>query len=217
MKDLQAPVDLVRDVFLQQATDFVGACRGLSEIELLDPSRCRGWSRLELLVHVRAGLDEMAATAGVTTDLGPTHDAVSYWTSHPDNRDEDPVPHLLWLRRTASAYGRPAAAVRHLGDATSRAAMVVRGTTDHRVFFQGKVMAMGDFIATWVVELAVHQLDLALGGSAVGAPLARRTLEALAGAQLPPALGDDVAVLVGLGRVPWPDGVENPGAFPVSL
>ncbi|MBT0993365.1 hypothetical protein KIN34_03580 [Cellulomonas sp. DKR-3] len=73
-------------------------------------------------------------------------------------------------------------------------------------------------IATWVVEVAVHQLDLDVGGAPpTGAALARRTLEAIAEHALPEAFGDDEAVLAGLGRTGWPPGVPGRGPFPVSL
>ena len=55
--------------------------------------------------------------------------------------------------------------------------------------FQAGVLTTGDFFATWAVELAVHQLDLAREvdvapptSEALG--LARRTVEALAASGL---------------------------------
>lgn len=211
------PLAEARPVFEQQATDFLAACRALSELDLLDPALCRGWSRLDVVVHVRLGLDEMAAMAGARTARKPTHDAASYWGSYPDGRDEDPVPHILWLRRTAAAYGRPEAAVRHLADAVERVRAVVEQLPDEAVRAQGMVLTAGDFVATWVVELAIHQLDLAAGGSPVGAALARRTLAAIAGAELLPGRADAEAVLAGLGRSPWPDDVTDPEPFPIAL
>lgn len=85
------------------------------------------------------------------------------------------------------------------------AASLPPGTLD----FQGHVLISGDFFASWAVELAVHQLDLARE-TAVAAPhpsgltLARRTAEALLDAARP---GDDeAAVLLGTGRRrPTPD------------
>ncbi len=189
----------------------------MDDLAALDPARCRGWSRLDVIVHVRLGVEEMAATAAAYTDQTPDHDAASYWTSHPDDRDADPVAHILWLRRTASAYSRPASAVHHLRLVADLARRVLVGAPDRVVLFQGKAMTMGDFLATWVVELAVHQLDLGSGGTPVGAALARRTLEAIAGADLPEQLSDADAVLAGLGRIPWPPQTGSPGRFPVSL
>jgi hypothetical protein len=207
-----------RGLFLDQLGDFLDACQGLDDLDLLESSRCRGWSRLELVEHVRIGLAEMAATAAAYTDRAPDHDAATYWARHPDDREVDPVAHVMWLRRTASAYGRPTSAVRRLRDVADSLAGVVSQSPDRTVLFQGKVMTMGDFIATWVTELAVHQLDLGTtADSPVGLPFARRTLEAMADADLPDSIPVRDAVLAGLGRTPGPAGVELPSAFPVSL
>ncbi|MBT0993366.1 maleylpyruvate isomerase N-terminal domain-containing protein [Cellulomonas sp. DKR-3] len=130
MEALTVPLDEARELFVAQAAEFLAACEALSDLELLDPSRCRGWSRLDLLVHVRAGLDEMAADLATPSTAPPDHDAAGYWGSHPDDRDEDVVPHVMWLRRTASAYGRPRAAVRHLADSTGRAVAAVTSAAE---------------------------------------------------------------------------------------
>ena len=47
----------------------------------------------------------------------------------------------------------------HLRDVAA-AARIARGRVpDHPVLFQGKTMTSGDVLTTWVVELAIHQLD----------------------------------------------------------
>lgn len=212
-------------MFAEQLDDFDAACRELNGIAWLDPSRCRGWSRLDLLVHVRTGLDELAATAGVRTDAAPDHDAASYWVPLEDNGAaagtgtgaDGEVARTLWLRRTASAYATPAGALAHFADAAARARAVVAGARDGTVLFQGRAMSMGDFIATWVVELAVHQLDFDVDRDPVHAGLARRTVEALAGTDLPPDLDDGRAVLAAVGRTPWPAGQPAPRPYPLAL
>lgn len=202
----------------RQVGEFVDAARSSDDLELLGPSRCHGWSRLDVVVHVRTGLQEMALGTLAHTGEQPDHDAASYWADHPDDRDDDPVPHILWLRRTAGAYSRPAAAVAHLQDAAEAAVRAVRAMPERTVEFQGKHLRSGDFLATWVVELAVHQLDLDLGeqGSS-GLKWSRLTLEAVAGARLPAGLDDRAAVLVGIGREPCPPACRLPPQFPVSL
>lgn len=219
VRPLSVDLGEARSLFAEQARQFVDVCAGLSDLELLDPSRCRGWSRLEVVAHVRDGMDELAATLGVPTDRAPDHDAAGYWDSHPDDRDDDPVPHILHLRRTASAYARPSGAVRHLADATTRAAAVVSDTPDRVVLFQDKSMTTADVIATWVVELAIHLLDLRVRHAPVpaGAALALRTLEAIAESDVPKGLGTQEALLAALGREPWPLDAPAPAGFPVSL
>lgn len=201
-----------------QVGEFVDGAASWDDLELLGPSRCHGWSRLDVVVHVRMGLQEMALGTLAHSGEEPDHDAASYWTGHPDDRDDDPVPHILWLRRTAAAYSRPSAAVTHLRDAADAAVRAVRAMPEGTVAFQGTVMRSGDFLATWVVELAVHLLDLDLGehGSS-GLEWSRRTLEAVAGARLPVGLDDRTAVLAGIGREPWPAGSATSPHFPVSL
>ena len=92
---------------------------------------------------------------------------------------------------------------------------------DHPVLFQGKTLSSGDFLATWVVELAVHQLDLE---DAAGQPTAgslatvRRTVQAVADVDLPAAWSDEDAALIALGRVPLPDAAADlADVLPISL
>src|SRR4029077_8455872 len=103
--------------------------------------------------------------------------------------------------------------------ATGRIAL--RHMPDHPVLFQGKTMTSGDFLATWVVELAIHQLDL---GEAAGHPtrgslaVVRRTAEALADVDLPHAWSDEDAALIAFGRLPLPnDAGELAAALPLSI
>ena len=74
------------------------------------------------------------------------------------------------------------------------------------VAFQRRVLATGDFLATWAVEPAVHHLDLGreldlAPPAPSGLRLARATVESLLGGALPSAWADEAAVLVGAGRV----------------
>lgn len=204
----------------EQLTGFVGAAESYDDLDLLGPSLCHGWSRLDLLVHVRLGIEEMAAVCAARVDAEPDHDAASYWRSFAED-DDDPVPHILWTRRTASAYARPGDVFRHLRAVVGLAEVALPAMPDHPVLFQGKVMTSGDFLATWVVELAVHQLDLGPGsGSPTPASLAvvRRTVEAVADLDLPATWDDERAALVALGRTPVPDEAAHlRDLLPVSL
>ena len=202
---------------VEQVNQFVAAADALDDMELLGSSRCHGWTALDVIVHVQLGLQEMAVGTTSRTSEAPDRDAASYWRGHPDDRDDDPVPHILWLRRVASAYARPKNAVSHLKDVAETTARAVRAMPESTVEFQGVRMLSGDFLATWVVELAVHQLDLALDGTPAGIDWTRTTLEAVADADLPAGLDDKSAALVGLGRVACPPSVRLPPPFPISL
>jgi hypothetical protein len=202
----------------EQVAEFIAAARSCDDMELLAASPCHGWSKLDVVVHVRMGLQEMAMGTTCLDRGVPDHDAASYWSSHPDNRDEDPVAHILWLRRVASAYGHPAAAVQHLEDVAASALTATCTMGEGVVSFQGSRLRTGDFLGTWVVELAVHQLDLGISDDRPsGLGWARATLEALAGEVLPSGLDDRSAVLLGLGRVSSPWAVDLGPSFPVSL
>jgi hypothetical protein len=214
---LSFPHDDAVTCLVEQVSQFVAAADALDDMELLGSSRCHGWTALDVIVHVQHGLQEMAVGTTSRTSEPPERDAASYWRDQPDDRAEDPVPHILWLRRVSSAYGRPTHAVTHLEGVAETAIRAVRAMPESTVEFQGKRMLSGDFLATWVVELAVHQLDLALDESPVGIGWTRTTLEAVADADLPADLDDKSATLVGLGRVPCPPSVRLSPPFPISL
>jgi Mycothiol maleylpyruvate isomerase N-terminal domain len=204
----------------EQLDLFVDAARSFSDYDLLGPSRLHGWSRLELVVHARLGLEEMAAVCAAQVDDEPDHDAASYWASFAED-DDDRVPHIMWMRRTASAYNRPEGALRHLDDVAAILRIALGRMPDHPVLFQGKVMTSGDFLATWVVELAVHQLDLGADAGHPSAPaleLVRRTVEAVADADLPPSWSAEDTALIALGRAPLPDDAAGlAGVLPISI
>ena len=168
------------------------------------------------MTHVRAGMEEMARGTTARALSGADHDAASYWRGYPDADTVDPVDGILWLRRVASAYTRPVRAVRHLEEVAKQAETAIRAMPECVVDFQGCRLRSGDFLATWVVELAVHQLDLVVAGPpSSGLAWARLTLEALAGTPLPAELDDTDAVLAGLGRVPPP--IPLDASYPVAL
>ncbi|HST48505.1 maleylpyruvate isomerase N-terminal domain-containing protein [Jatrophihabitans sp.] len=195
--------------FAEQVTAFLAAVEPLDDRQLLAASRCHGWAVLDVVVHVRGGLEEMLRGCTAPTADPPTADAASYWTAAAD--PVDPVDGILWTRRTASAYSRPRRAVRHLRDAADAVLVATRQWADaehlagSRVRFQGHVLTAADFLATWAVELAVHQLDLGRDLDVPAPPaaalrLARATVEALLERTLPGALGDLEVLLLGAGR-----------------
>ncbi|WP_460864541.1 maleylpyruvate isomerase N-terminal domain-containing protein [Rhodococcus aerolatus] len=210
MSGLQIDHGTGRDAFVAQLERFQEAVEALDDRQLLTASRCHGWTALEVLVHVRTGLQEMVGGAVSPTTATPDRDAASYWGAFAPGASSsgakvDDVPAILWTRRTASAYGRPRGALEHLGMAAETAAAAVRAMSEAPVAFQGHVLRSGDFLATWAVELAVHHLDLGpdldVTPPVPGAlRLARRTVEALHGTALPASWTDERCVLLGTGR-----------------
>jgi uncharacterized protein (TIGR03083 family) len=193
-----------RAAFAEQLAAFLAVAEALDDHQLLAASRCHGWAVLDVLVHVRGGLEEMLRGCTAPTDAPPTADAASYWDAA-DAGSADPVDGILWTRRTATAYSRPTRAVRHLRDAAEAVLAAAERLADTSVRFQGLVLTAGDFLATWVVELAVHQLDLGRDLDVPAPPgpalrLARATVEAILGQPLPDSLPDFQVLLLGAGR-----------------
>ncbi|WP_460477220.1 maleylpyruvate isomerase N-terminal domain-containing protein [Brachybacterium huguangmaarense] len=189
--ELTLPLAEGRAALLEALDALEADVERLDDLALLAPSLCLGWSRLDCVVHVRSGLDEMLAGLQARTDSAPTVDAASYWTHWAESGDDDPVPGILWTRRTASAYARPRGAVEHARTTMRGVREGVRHCPDGAIEFQGAVIRIGDHLASWAVELTIHHLDLdldtdpdtgrpaAVGPSISGLDLARRTLAAM--------------------------------------
>jgi hypothetical protein len=208
---LSVPLDEARPACVESIEAFVGAVTGLDELALLDASRCRGWTRLDVVVHVIAGWQEMLGGLVSVVDDEPTVDAASYWTAFAEEyADGDPVLDLMAQRRRSAAYARPGSAVAQLTDVAEALLRGVRALADVRLLWQGHVFTAGDFLAAWAVEHAVHHLDLLLPDPddhpvpASALRLTRATVEALAGGPLPGEWSDVDAVLAGTGRTPVP-------------
>ncbi|MEA2207475.1 MAG: hypothetical protein QOE77_4251 [Blastocatellia bacterium] len=209
MSDLSFDLPTARAAFTEQVGAFLAAVEALDDHQLLAASHCHGWAVLDVVVHVRSGLEEMLRGCTAPTTDPPTADAATYWSAAATSDATDPVEGILWTRRTASAYSRPRRAVRHLRAAADAVLAAVEQLADTRVRFQGLVLISGDFLATWAVELAVHQLDLGRDLDVPAPPsaalrLARATVEALLEHALPESLPDREVLLLGTGRRPVP-------------
>lgn len=68
----------------ESITGFLRAVDGLSEYDLLGSSRCHGWSRLDVVVHVIGGWEEMLRGLVSRVDTAPTVDAASFWPAFAD-------------------------------------------------------------------------------------------------------------------------------------
>lgn len=198
-----------RTACVESIESFVRAVESFSEHDLLGPSRCHGWSRLEVVAHVIAGWQEMLGGLVSRVEAEPTVDAGSYWPAFAeDYGDEDPVLVVMSQRRRASAFARPASAVAQLNDVAKSLLRGVRDCGEINLHWDGHVFTPGDFLAVWAVEDVVHQLDLMCDEPAAASALslARRTTESLVGEQLPAGWSDSDATLIGTGRLPVPPG-----------
>lgn len=109
------------------------------------------------------------------------------------------------MRLVGAAYRRPTGIVGHLRPTVEGLAAGVSALAPGAVRFQGHVLSTGDFLATWAVELAVHNLDLTRElalpqPTAASLRLCRTTIEALLDARLPEEWSDTTCVLLGFGR-----------------
>ena len=162
-----------------------------------------------MVVHVLSGLHEMLGGLVSAGDSDPTVDAATYWSAFAaEYATDDPIPTLMSQRRRTAAYVRPSAATAPMHDVYSA---VMRGVTvceDRQYLWQGHVLAAGDFLTIWAVEVVVHQLDL-LSDAPVPSSvlkLARATIEALIDEPLPTTWTDIEATLIGTGRTAAPAG-----------
>jgi hypothetical protein len=181
-----------RDTFVEALDRFVAAVEPLDDHALLAASRCWGWTVVDVVTHVRLGLEEVAPcllTAGTCAEP-PDHDAATYWLTEPPGTGAGEVAGILAIRRVASATREPRGSLAPLEVVAAGLRTGARQLADGVLAFQGCVLTTGDLLATWAVELAVHQLDLAREIDVASPPpaalgLARRTVEALAKAGLP--------------------------------
>jgi uncharacterized protein (TIGR03083 family) len=200
--------DRAAAAFLEELDLFASTVAGLDEVSLVAASHCRGWTVGDVVVHVHLGLQEMLLGLVSATDSRPDTDAGSYWLgSLPTNDDgADRLDGVRFVRLLGAAYRRPSGLVRHLLPTVDGVRSAVRALPSGAVRFQGHVLPTGDFLATWAVELAIHQLDL--GRELTVAPptaeslrLTRATVEALAGFPLPASWDDRTVALLGAGRI----------------
>jgi Mycothiol maleylpyruvate isomerase N-terminal domain len=186
--------------FLDELAALLAVAGGLDDEQLLTESRCRGWAVGDVLVHVHLGLQEMLLGVVTPAATPPDTDAANYWRTLPP---ADRVAQVRRLRLLGAVYQRPVGLVAHLLATGDGVASAVSMLPPRVVRFQGHALTTGDFLTTWAVELAVHHLDLAhrleLPPPATRAlQWARRTVETLAGGELP--WDDETTVLLGTGR-----------------
>lgn len=195
--------------FRAALSGLLAVAETLDDTDLLAAGRCRGWTVGDTLVHVHLGLQDMLLGLVHPTDRAPDTDAAGYW-SVPVPRsdpDADPVAGIRFVRALGAAYRRPTGAVGHLRPTADGVLRAAGALAPGAVAFQGRVLATGDFLATWAVEITVHHLDLGRElavdpPAAAGLRLARATIRARAARDLPTGWSDVEVVLAGTGRRP---------------
>jgi uncharacterized protein (TIGR03083 family) len=214
--------DTASDAFVEALDSLLVAVHGLADADVLEPSRCRGWSVGDVVVHLHLGLQEMLLGLVTPSDQEPDTDAATYWQGSVPTNDPgaDDLAPVLFVRRVASAYRTPSGLIAHF-DATARGVLgAVARSAPATLSFQQRTLNSGNYLATWAVEVAVHHLDLTATvdltpPASSGLALARQTIESLAGGRLPAHWPDDHVTLVGTGRLQLNDG-QREEAGPVA-
>ena len=210
----------IRDIAAAQVERLADVVAGLSDADLVAPTRCAGWLAAHLLMHVRLGFAEHATSFAEPAgpDEAADRDFVSYWRDWPPGAAPPAYDRARFYWASGSAYATADGLRRHLADTARQAAGMSRQAPDGLFRIQGHVLAAGDILAMWTVEWVVHQLDLTayLAGERPGPTdaaleLTVRTLDGLTGGGArPPGWDDGGYVLKATGRVPLD---ENERAF----
>lgn len=178
----------------------------LGEDDLTRPSRCRGWSRADVLFHLLLDAQRALVTFATPAVGEPDVDFVSYWAPYRPGA-EGYAAHARFVRRVASSY-RSDLVIAALWAETAAAAAYTAETlpADVKLATQGHVLFAGDFLATLAVEATVHHLDLVPGDEGLAGPsgpgleVARETLDGLLGEPVPVGWDDADYVLKATGR-----------------
>ena len=183
---------------------------GLSDAELMRPSRCAGWALGDVLYHQLLDARRALRTFASPSAEPPDVDDVEYWRSYSPAGEyapgsADAAAHARHVRIVAAAYP-PGALAWEWRETAAAACRAARACPHVAVTTQGHVLATADFIATLAVEAAVHYLDLTAGLPAAPPPdaaslaLVRRVLDGLLGTSLPGDWDDLTCALKGTGR-----------------
>ncbi|MBZ5739961.1 maleylpyruvate isomerase N-terminal domain-containing protein [Nocardioides mangrovi] len=183
---LTVDLETGRTAFADSVRGFLAAVDGFDEWGLLDASRCHGWTRLDVVVHVIAGWQEMLGGMVSPVADEPTVDAASYWPTFDETEAGEPVDTLMAQRRRTAAFARPSSActeLRYVAEAVLRGAAAL---AEGHYLWQHQVFTAGDYLTIWAVEDVIHQVDLISDHPvpATALDLARATVAELGGASL---------------------------------
>ena len=134
----------------------------LDDADLLRPSRCAGWTVVDVTFHLLLDAQRALVAFATPADGEPDVDEVSYWEPfRPGSAGAD--EHGRFVRVSTAAHSRPRVVVNRWADA-ARAVRAAAATTpaDRVVPTQGHRLTAAAFLSTLVVEAVVHHLDLAV-------------------------------------------------------
>jgi uncharacterized protein (TIGR03083 family) len=169
----------------------------LGETDLVRPSRCAGWSVVDVVVHLLFDVERAFVACASPTEQPPTVDVAGYWRQWAEAADPTAEARgTHFLRLQASAYRGPEGLRERWHEVTPAAARAVAARSPaERVRTQGHVVTVEDLARSLVVEAALHHLDCLLdlpdrpGPPDDALQEVRRTGTEIAGMPLP--AGDD--------------------------
>lgn len=187
---------------------------GMTEATALLPSRCAGWAITDVLYHVLLDARRALISFATPSPARPDTDAVSYWRPYAPTSGSPAAlgsagaaRHARHVRMVASAF-TPEQLTFEWRETAQAAVRAARACPHPAVATQGHALCTCDFIATLVVEAAVHYLDMTLAlpdappAASAALAMVRQVLEGLAGAQLSADWDDAECALKGTGRLP---------------
>ncbi|WP_033299128.1 maleylpyruvate isomerase family mycothiol-dependent enzyme [Nocardiopsis gilva] len=208
-----------------EASRVTGVLLGLTEEEVVRPTRCAPWDVAALAVHTVGALHRVASMLDEVAPERALVDAAGYYT--PDGRmsaetDEERVSGAVEAaarRSDAGEMGRVCEGVwRELEPRLAKEASDRVVLTRH-----GDAMLLTDFLVTRVVELALHGLDLAdaLGRDPWTSPEALDVVARLLFGEGDPGVPTMTAVRAATGRVlpgdPGPEALAGSGVRVLTL
>lgn len=211
--DRNAIEDTLAAVYL----NFSSLADGLNDADAMLPSRCAGWAVIDVLYHLLMDARGALCAFATPSQRPPSADYVSYWLPWSPTSGQPAAlgsagaaRHARHVRIAASAY-TPVHLAFEWRDTAESAVRAARACGYEALEVQGHSLSTADYVATLVVEGAIHYLDMTV--SLPGAPepcapalaLVRQVLEALASATLPAEWDDATCALKGTGRLPLTD------------
>jgi hypothetical protein len=158
---------------------------GLSEADLMRPSRCAGWAVGDVLYHQLLDARRALRTFASPSAEPPDVDQVGYWRFYPPQGEAaeaeraETAAHARHVRIVASAYP-PGALAWEWRETSAAACRAARACPHQAVTTQGHVLTTNDFMSTLTVE----------------------AVNALLAAPMPGEWDDETCALKGTGRAP---------------
>jgi hypothetical protein len=136
---------------------------GFSDTDFGVPTRCAGWDRQALLVHMLSDARRALVTFATPGTGEPDVDAVSYWLDYAPTGGGDGAAQGEFVRNLSAAYTSPGWVSGMWLETAPAAVRAGRCCPERLVATQGHVLTVADFVETLVLEATVHYLDLTVG------------------------------------------------------